>query len=128
MPVDQTGENVLFVMDGETVEAHVQIQYTGDPMRFAWVVPMPAVPTVEVGSQLLFQNLLGGTVPSFNLSTQRDFCGLPGAGGALNLGTGGTSSSAAALREGRAAVRQSYSKRPSARSRSRCFREERPMR
>ncbi len=27
MPVDQTGENILFVMDGTTVEAHVQIQY-----------------------------------------------------------------------------------------------------
>src|SRR5262245_61276936 len=38
MPVDQTGENVLFVMDGTSVEAHVQIQYQGDPARFAWIV------------------------------------------------------------------------------------------
>ena len=28
MPVDQTGENILFVWDGDTIEAHIQIQYT----------------------------------------------------------------------------------------------------
>jgi hypothetical protein len=30
MPVDQTGENILFVIDGTTVEAHIQIQYDPD--------------------------------------------------------------------------------------------------
>src|SRR5690606_8285409 len=39
MPVDQRGENILFVVDGDTVEAHVQIEYTGDPEKFAWIVP-----------------------------------------------------------------------------------------
>src|SRR6185295_1671829 len=34
MPVDQTGENVLFVLDGTNVEAHVQIQYQGAASRF----------------------------------------------------------------------------------------------
>ncbi|HEY3236040.1 MAG TPA: hypothetical protein VGJ84_15090, partial [Polyangiaceae bacterium] len=29
MPVDQSGENILFVMNGNTVEAHIQIQYQG---------------------------------------------------------------------------------------------------
>lgn len=74
MPVDQKGENILFVTDGTTVEAHVQIQYKGDPSRFAWIVPMPAVPVVTVGSELLFTNLLQATVPSYGYFVQQDSC------------------------------------------------------
>lgn len=65
MPVDQTGENILFIQDGPAIEAHIQIQYTGEPQRFAWVVPIPAVPTFRVGSDLLFRELLRSTVPSY---------------------------------------------------------------
>jgi MYXO-CTERM domain-containing protein len=99
MPVDQTGENVLFVMDGETVEAHVQIQYQGAAERFAWVVPMQQIPEVSVGSQILFQNLLLATVPTYGFQQQTDQCGNPsnGSGGGLSLdggvgGSGGGSS------------------------------------
>ena len=88
MPVDQTGENVLFVMDGESVEAHVQIQYQGMAERFAWVVPMPKVPEVSVGSQLLFNALLQTTVPSYGFSNRPDQCNRGGNGG-INLGVGG---------------------------------------
>jgi len=73
MPVDQTGENILFVMNGTEVEAHIQIQYEGEAERFAWVIPLPAVPVLEVGSQPLFVNLLNGTVPSYGFRTR--FCG-----------------------------------------------------
>jgi hypothetical protein len=69
MPVDQKGENILFVMSPGEVEAHIQIQYNGDAARFAWVLPVPAVPEIEVGSEALFQNMLGGTVPRFGLNT-----------------------------------------------------------
>jgi len=101
MPVDQTGENILFVMDGQNVEAHVQIQYQGSAERFAWVIPVPKLPDFEVGSELLFQALLGGTVPAYGFSTQFDTCdfdnGIPsssGSGGAgggagADAGTGG---------------------------------------
>ena len=54
MPVVQTGENVRFVMQNGWVEAHIQIQYQGDPARFAWVIPLPAKPELSVGSQVLF--------------------------------------------------------------------------
>lgn len=74
MPVDQKGENILFVLDGKSVEAHVQIQYKGEPSRFAWIVPMPAVPTVTVGSEQLFTNLLQGTVPRYGYVIQQDSC------------------------------------------------------
>src|SRR5215471_10205593 len=96
MPVDQTGENILFVLDGKSVEAHVQIQYKGDPKRFAWIVPMPAVPTVTAGSQQLFTNLLQSTVPQYGYLLQQDSCPsfgfppgaslAPGAGGATAMG------------------------------------------
>lgn len=69
MPVDQKGENILFVVDGGKVEAHIQIQYEGDPAKFAWVLPVPTVPeAVEVGSQLLFGNLLAATVPMYAMN------------------------------------------------------------
>lgn len=94
MPVDQSGENILFVLDGQTVEAHVQIQYQGSADRFAWVVPMPDVPDVTVGSQLLFTELLRVTVPTYAMQTQNDSCG----GGTWvdgGQGTGGSSTGGA---------------------------------
>src|SRR5262249_48440968 len=72
MPVDQKGENILFVMDGQSVEAHIQIQYQGEASRFAWVVPVPTVPTVSVGSQPLFASLLSATAPTYGYTTKYD--------------------------------------------------------
>ncbi|MCU0654848.1 MAG: DUF2330 domain-containing protein [Polyangiaceae bacterium] len=70
MPVDQSGENVLFVVKDNRVEAHVNIQYVGNPARFAWVVPMPKKPTITAGSQRLFDNLLQATVPTFDVDSR----------------------------------------------------------
>ena len=93
MPVDQTGENILFVREGGRVEAHIQIQYDGDPERFAWVIPVTALPEVRVSSQALFDNMLAATVPSFAQQSSFDCqgderpgwgCGQP-RGGFLSL-------------------------------------------
>jgi hypothetical protein len=77
MPVDQTGENILFVIDGEYVEAHIQIQYdpNTDAAKFAWVIPVTALPEFSVGSQLLFDNMLGGSVPTYGFNTSQEICG-----------------------------------------------------
>jgi hypothetical protein len=94
MPVDQTGENVLFVIDGGYVEAHVQILYQGDAAKFSWIVPMPQAPTVTVGSQPLFNALLGATVPRYGFSQQFEDCddgGEFGSGGDSASGAGGAS-------------------------------------
>ncbi|EDM76915.1 hypothetical protein PPSIR1_37539 [Plesiocystis pacifica SIR-1] len=76
MPVDQSGENILFWIDqneGEPhTEAHIQIQYEGDAERFAWLIPVMEVPEVLVGSQALFDRLLGSTVPTFTINTRFD--------------------------------------------------------
>jgi hypothetical protein len=77
MPVDQTGENVLFVVEDGHVEAHIQIQYEGDADSFAWIVPVLAVPEVTVGSDALFQSMLQATVPTFGQGA----CGGGGGGG-----------------------------------------------
>jgi hypothetical protein len=71
MPVDQSGENIVFRIQDGYVEAHIQIQYTGDPKRFAWIVPVPAVPEVTVGSRKLFSNLLAATVPTVTVDARR---------------------------------------------------------
>ncbi len=109
MPVDQTGENVLFVMENGRVEAHVQIQYSGEAARFAWIVPMPKVPEVLVGSQILFDRLLSGSVPTYGYTTTRDQCGNQNGGpglGAGGSGTGGTAGSGGASGGGPTVVLQ----------------------
>jgi hypothetical protein len=75
MPVDQTGENILFVRDGDTIEAHIQIQYVGEAAQFGWVIPVQSVPELEVGSEPLFRALLAASVPTYSFSTTADQCG-----------------------------------------------------
>jgi hypothetical protein len=74
MPVDQTGETIVFWVDESGsephTEAHIQIQYEGDAENFAWIIPVTSVPEVMVGSQQLFDNLLRATVPTFTVNTQ----------------------------------------------------------
>jgi hypothetical protein len=98
MPVDQTGETIVFVMGADTVEAHIQIQYTGDPERFAWLIPLQAVPEVSVGSARLFANLLNGTVPTVTLNTSFDFCsdGSSRSSSGCSFGMGASSDEASA--------------------------------
>ncbi len=74
MPVDQTGENILFVIDEAAgkVEAHIQIRYMGDPQEFAWVIPVQSIPDFSAGSELLFNNLLAGTAPTYSVQTVSD--------------------------------------------------------
>jgi MYXO-CTERM domain-containing protein len=90
MPVDQTGENILFILDGQSVEAHIQIQYDpdADADKFAWVIPMQVLPEFSVGSEALFQNLLSGTVPTYGFNTFSESCGGDSNGGTGDSGDG----------------------------------------
>ncbi|MFV8750033.1 DUF2330 domain-containing protein [Nannocystaceae bacterium ST9] len=78
MPVDQTGENILFWIDHSGTEphteAHIQIQYEGEAQDFAWIIPVQQVPEVLVGNQALFDNLLAATVPTFTITTTSQTC------------------------------------------------------
>ena len=59
LPVDQNGERIVFVVDSAAglVCSHVQIQYRGAPESFAWVVPVPSVPTIGESDTDLFRQL-----------------------------------------------------------------------
>jgi len=71
MPVDQTGENILFVMGGDYTEAHIQIQYdpTSTAPEFSWLVPLTEVPEFGIGSELLFDAVLNASVPRYGFNT-----------------------------------------------------------
>jgi hypothetical protein len=78
LPIAQAAENVLFVMDtdpatgAKRVEAHIQILYTGPASTFSWIVPVTAVPTVDVGWDVLFDRIEPPTRPSFQIRYQMD--------------------------------------------------------
>lgn len=68
IPVDQTGEKIVFACDGHQVVAHVQIAYKGDANSFSWIVPVPTPPKLGVGSDMFFTELRSATRPQFQLS------------------------------------------------------------
>ncbi|MEZ4448252.1 MAG: DUF2330 domain-containing protein [Nannocystaceae bacterium] len=88
MPVDQSGENILFAFDGDSVEVHIQIAYdpNTDASKFSWVIPVSALPEFYVGSEVLFDNVLNGTVPFYGYTTSNELCG---DGTDVGTGTGG---------------------------------------
>ncbi|MFK7984682.1 MAG: DUF2330 domain-containing protein [Sandaracinaceae bacterium] len=72
--IDQSGENILFSYNADgTITTVVQILYTGPSEEFAWILPVPAEPTVDVGTDTLFQQLGQSTVPRF--TTDRETTG-----------------------------------------------------
>jgi hypothetical protein len=78
LPIAQAGENVLFVLGHDpqtgqgTVEAHIQIVYKGAADQFSWVVPVTSLPTLDVGSDALFDRLEPATRPSYKVMWQMD--------------------------------------------------------
>ena len=64
-PVVQSGENILFYVANGQVTAHIQIQYAGDAKDFGWLLPLPSVPTLEVGSDDVFRALINRTGPGY---------------------------------------------------------------
>ncbi len=87
-PIDQAGERIVFGVRDNLVEAHIQIQYQGAAEKFSWVVPMPAKPTLDVGSPLIFSYLDATTQPRFNLEWQNS-CGGGRGGGEVANGDAG---------------------------------------
>src|ERR1051325_5141137 len=59
VPVDQAAERIIFaVNDGDgTIDAYVQINYTGAPDAFAWVVPVPNPPKLDVANMPMIREL-----------------------------------------------------------------------
>jgi hypothetical protein len=96
-PVIQAGERILFARgDDGVITAHIQIQYSGDADDFGWLLPLPAVPTLELGSDEVFTQLDTLTAPEYRLTRTYERCG-SGASGASSGGCmGGTAAGASA--------------------------------
>jgi hypothetical protein len=67
VPVDQSAERIIFTVDPGAISAYVQINYTGSAPDFAWVVPVPSVPEVDVAEMSSFSELQVATDPVFML-------------------------------------------------------------
>jgi hypothetical protein len=100
LPIAQAAENVLFVLDRDPatganrVEAHIQILYTGPASEFSWIVPVTSVPTVTIGSDILFDRIEPPTRPSFQVTYQMDGnCQSSGVGAGCGSASGAASSS-----------------------------------
>jgi hypothetical protein len=86
-PVVQAGERILFAQDGSgNVIAYIQIKYQGAADQFGWLLPLPSVPTLQLGTDELFNTLDGATRPTFTLTTNRQFCGGGSSSSRLSLG------------------------------------------
>lgn len=74
VPINQAAEQIIFRQDGDEVTAVVLIQYVGEAADFSWVVPVPGVPELSTGSDVLFQSLELATRPQFNLEINGESC------------------------------------------------------
>lgn len=70
VPIVQAGERILFGMDQGEVTAHIQVQYSGPASDFGWLLPLPSVPEMELGSEELFAQLTTQTQPKYRLDRE----------------------------------------------------------
>jgi MYXO-CTERM domain-containing protein len=70
VPIVQAGERILFGMENGVVTSHVQVQYSGPAEEFGWLLPMPAVPEMELGTDELFAQLIATTQPKYRLDRE----------------------------------------------------------
>jgi hypothetical protein len=105
--VVQAGERILFAVENGKVTAHIQIQYAGEAKDFGWLLPLPNVPTLQVGTDELFVQLQATTNPTFLLTTRTKNCARP-----VSIGCGASFARAASpdvlleQREGTPLVRE----------------------
>ena len=72
VPIDQSGEQIIFSLTPNHVTAYIQISYAGAAKDFAWVVPVAAKPEITLGSQAVFQAVAQRTQPQFRTDWQGD--------------------------------------------------------
>lgn len=90
MPVNQDSEDVLFVLNPGEVEVHIQISIdeNTNAEKFAWMIPIAAIPEFEVGSQPLFDALRNASVPQYGMMTTQEVCGEGNQNGGSGLSSG----------------------------------------
>jgi uncharacterized protein DUF2330 len=88
-PVVQAGERILFAHEGDQVIAYIQIKYQGAADQFGWLVPLPSIPTLEVGTDELFSTLDSTTLPQYQLNRTFQYCGGGSSTSSSTNGSGG---------------------------------------
>jgi hypothetical protein len=68
--INQQAEQIIFEVEEDHVTAHVSIRYAGDPESFAWIVPVPSVPDLDLSSAALFGLLDATTAPITNVRAE----------------------------------------------------------
>ena len=70
VPIEQSGETIIFGVDKEEskVTATIQINYQGEAKDFAWVIPVMSAPEISLAPQAMFQNIRWQTDPQFYLN------------------------------------------------------------
>ncbi len=70
VPIVQAGERILFGMENGVVTSHVQVQYSGAAEEFGWLLPMPSIPEMTLGTDELFAQLVAQTQPTYRLDRE----------------------------------------------------------
>lgn len=105
VPVVQAGERILFTSVDNTISAHIEVQYQGDAEEFAWLVPVPSEPALEVGTAELFDALVTATQPTYRVNNVlHGECGFAQSrGGGDSLGCGDAAEAGASVPVGEGA-------------------------
>jgi len=72
IPVDQSGEQIIFGMHGDTITAQILINYQGPAESFSWLLPVASQPEISLGTVAAFTQLGYLTQPRFNVEWQGD--------------------------------------------------------
>src|SRR5690349_2205568 len=70
VPIVQSGERIAFALEDGKVKAHIQVQYSGPAEEFGWLLPLPSLPSLEVGTDELFVQLISTTQPVYRLTAE----------------------------------------------------------
>ncbi len=70
----QNGQAVIFTVDhtAQQISVYMSLSYSGDAEDFAWVVPVPNEPTLELSNPELFLELDQLTEPEYNFPPRED--------------------------------------------------------
>jgi MYXO-CTERM domain-containing protein len=94
VPIVQAGERIAFSVENGVVEAHIQIQYSGAAEEFGWLLPLPSIPELQVGTDELFARLIAQTQPRYRLVAEyRGECWFDPSRGGFGGGGGGDAGS-----------------------------------
>ena len=77
VPIDQAGEQIVFRQEGNATTAMIKIDYVGNAEDFGWVLPVPTVPDISLGSDQIFTQLELATRPQFLLERKGVGCPVP---------------------------------------------------